>query len=482
MSTVQQTALEPRTAAPLWHAKLALVACIFVACMVGIFSRPLGFLAAFWPANAVMLGLLLRHPALGKSPTTWLYGWATYLGADLLTGSTLLVALSLNTANVVGVLAAWSYLHLHSTEVLRFQRQRSVLVLFTGCVIGALGCTAAGAWPSSVAFDVPLWRAAALWLSGEFYNYLLIVPVFLAAPPGWVWQWQWQRPPYAFKPAKLLPLLSLLVSAAFSWLLGGPGAIAFLMPAMVWCAMTYGVFPVTVLNLVVCVSQTAAIAMGAMSFTPGHVMEATSYRTGLALLSLAPLAVACAYVLRLQALTRLNRAVNYDYLTGTLARRALMERGAKLLTRLKTEGQPVAVLMADIDHFKQVNDRYGHAQGDSVLQEFAVLARETLRPEDLIGRMGGEEFAIVLPRTSHAQALAVGQRLCERMRQHSFSVPGAGPMHITLSMGLHAVSTIGPQDHMEALLSKADAALYLAKNSGRNQVRAYGPVLAPSAI
>lgn len=211
-------------------------------------------------------------------------------------------------------------------------------------------------------------------------------------------------------------------------------------------------------------------------------MEATSYRTGLALLSLAPLAVACAYGLRMQLLTKLNHAVNHDYLTGALARRALMERSEKLLSRLEEEGQPVAVLMADIDHFKSVNDRYGHAQGDAVLQEFAVLARDTLRPEDLLGRMGGEEFAIVLPRTSHEHALAVAQRLCERLRQHHFPLDGVGQMHITLSIGLHSVSSIGPHDHIEQLLSKADQALYVAKNSGRNQVRAYGPMLAPSAI
>lgn len=480
MDSVQQNAFNPGSDPPLWQVQLALAACVFVACLVGIFSRPIGFLAAFWPANAVMLGLLLRHPRLGRSLTTWLYSLATFIVADLLTGSTPFLALTLNLANVVGVFTAWCYLHRHSPEVLGFQRQHSVLVLFTGCVLGALGCAAAGAWPASAAFEMPLWRSAALWLSGEFYNYILIVPVFLAAPRGWFWQWPRQRE--AWTPSLLLPLLALAGSEVLSQLIGGPGAIAFLMPAMVWCAMTYRLFTLTVLNLLVCVGETAVIAIGASSFAPGNVMEATSYRTGLALLSLAPLAVACAYGLRMQLLTKLNHAVNHDYLTGALARRALMERSEKLLSRLEEEGQPVAVLMADIDHFKSVNDRYGHAQGDAVLQEFAVLARDTLRPEDLLGRMGGEEFAIVLPRTSHEHALAVAQRLCERLRQHHFPLDGAGQMHITLSIGLHSVSSIGPHDHIEQLLSKADQALYVAKNSGRNQVRAYGPMLAPSAI
>lgn len=399
----------------------------------------------------------------------------------MLTGSNVFVALALNVANVTGVLAAWLFLQSKSPEVLHFQRQRSVLVLFTGCVVGAMGCALVGAWPASTAFDMPLKRSLALWLSGEFYNYILIVPVFLAAPKGWFWQWP--RPHFsAWTRGKFLPLIALAVSEALSWLIGGPGAIAFLMPAMVWCAMTYGVFPMTVLTLLVCLGKTATLAIGAMSFAPGNVMEATSYRTGLAFLSLAPLAVACAYVLRMQVLNKLKHAVDHDYLTGALARRALMERGQKLLSRLQEDGQPVAVLMADIDHFKHVNDRYGHSQGDAVLQEFVVIAREALRPEDLLGRMGGEEFAIVLPRTSHEQALLVAQRLCERLRQHSFALPGAGQMHITLSIGMHSVSAMGAQDYLESLLSKADEALYAAKNNGRNQVRQYGPLLAPSTI
>jgi diguanylate cyclase (GGDEF)-like protein len=464
---------------PLWQQQLVLCAFIFLACMVGIFSRPIGYLAAFWPANAIMLGLLLRNPQLARSPWTWVYSLLSYMAADMVTGSSLFVVLTLNTANVVGVLCAWMYLRRYSAQVLSFQRLRSVRVIFWGCLLGAAGCTLVGAWPGSIAFGVPIWRSLALWLSGEFYNFILIVPIMLAAPRGWIWQWP--RTGLQWDTHKLWPLVALVISEVLSHVIGGPGAIAFLMPAMVWAAMTYGVFPVTILNGVVCFGKAAAIAMGAFSFTPEHVMEATSYRTGLALLSLAPLAVACAYVLRLQVLYKLNHAVNHDFLTGVLGRRALMERGQKLLSRLEEEGQPVAVLMADIDHFKHVNDTYGHAQGDLVLQHFAALAQETLRPEDLIGRMGGEEFAIVLPRTQREQALAAAQRLCERVRAHTFE-HAQGSMHITLSVGLHAVSAIGQHETLEQLLTKADEALYAAKHGGRNQVRRYGPLMAPSSI
>ncbi|MGN1056867.1 MAG: diguanylate cyclase, partial [Comamonas sp.] len=344
-----------------------------------------------------------------------------------------------------------------------------------------LACTLVGAWPGSVAFDVPLWRSALLWLSTEFYNFVLLTPLFLAAPKGWLWHWPretWPR----MTMHHLLPLVALVGCEILSLTIGGPGAIAFIMPAMVWCAMTFGVFPTTVISLLVCFWKTATIAMGAFSFTPDHALDVTSYRTGLALLSLAPLAVACAYALRSQALQKLKYAVSHDFLTGTLSRRAFMERSQKLLSRLEEQGQPVAVLMLDIDHFKRVNDQYGHAQGDMVLQDFAALASGLLRADDLLGRMGGEEFAVLLPRTHRDQALIVAQRICEAAREHIFPTADSDKLHVTLSVGLHAVSIIGKNDSIEQLLTRADEALYQAKHGGRNQVRQYGPALAPSSV
>ena len=470
----------PSAVRPVWQGQALLVLCIFGACLVGIFSRPIGYLAAFWPANAIMLGVLLRHPRLAHRASTWLWSLLAFATADLLTGSTWFVASTLNLANVAGVWLAWRYMSKQGEQVLRFQRQKSVMVLFVGCVLGALGCAAVGAWPGSIAFGVPLWRSMALWASTEFYNFLLIVPLFLSAPQGWFWQWS--RTPIRWQWHYTLPLAALISSEVLSLVIGGPGAIAFIMPAMVWCAMSYGVFPITVLNFLVCFGKTAAIAMGALSFTPEHVMEVTSYRTGLALLSLAPLAVACAYALRMQSLQRLHHAVNHDYLTGVLTRRALMEHGQKLLTRLEEEGVPVAVLMLDIDHFKSVNDRYGHAQGDTVLQSFAHLASAAVRPGDLLGRMGGEEFAVVLPRTDRKQALSVGLRLCDLLREHRFELEDGSTLQVTLSVGLHAVTAISQMDTLEQLLAKADDALYHAKNNGRDQVHQYGPSLAPSSI
>ena len=158
---------------------VALTAGILLACLLGIYSRPLGSMAAFWPANAILLGLLLRHPELARHPGSWLCALLAYIAADLLTGATPFMALTLNLANLIGVLAGWLLLARVRNQVLGFQNQRSVMTVFLGCLLAATVSTLAGAWPSAVAFHMPLWQSALLWLSAEFYNYVLILPVFL---------------------------------------------------------------------------------------------------------------------------------------------------------------------------------------------------------------------------------------------------------------------------------------------------------------
>jgi diguanylate cyclase (GGDEF)-like protein len=152
-----------------------------------------------------------------------------------------------------------------------------------------------------------------------------------------------------------------------------------------------------------------------------------------------------------------------------LARGALLSQAGRLLHRLAAEGQSVAVLMLDIDHFKQVNDRHGHAAGDGVLSAFADLASSALRPEDLVGRLGGEEFAAVLPRTSLGDACQVAERLRARVAEEKFETPRGRLLEVTVSVGLvYLPDATGVS--IETLLARADEALYRAKALGRNRV------------
>jgi diguanylate cyclase (GGDEF)-like protein len=164
----------------------------------------------------------------------------------------------------------------------------------------------------------------------------------------------------------------------------------------------------------------------------------------------------------------MRRLATVDSLTGMLNRRAFFERAdnaRQLAMRLR---KPIALLMLDIDHFKQLNDGFGHACGDEALKMFADTARGVLRDHDLIGRLGGEEFALALPGTTLDGALEAAERL--RLAVTQAPVLGCAPAYrMTVSIGVVMIDTF---EELTAALARADHALYAAKTSGRNRVEA----------
>jgi diguanylate cyclase (GGDEF)-like protein len=162
-----------------------------------------------------------------------------------------------------------------------------------------------------------------------------------------------------------------------------------------------------------------------------------------------------------------------DSLTGLVNRRAFFERteGARLLAgRMRS---PIALMMIDIDHFKRLNDRFGHATGDEALCVFAATAQQALREHDIMGRLGGEEFALVLPGTDLEGALQAAERL--RTAVSAAVLPTSGNEYtMTVSIG---VVVIDPNEHINAALARADHALYAAKSAGRDRVEAGEPRL-----
>jgi two-component system, cell cycle response regulator len=173
----------------------------------------------------------------------------------------------------------------------------------------------------------------------------------------------------------------------------------------------------------------------------------------------------------LQSLAQVQELAVRDGLTGLYNRRAFDQRLADEVQRAARYWRPLSLMILDIDHFKQVNDSYGHPHGDQVLRDLAGLLRGCVRSTDFVARYGGEEFAIILPETSLQNAVAVAQLIQARVAGYSFAPPQAGEAcreFLTLSVGLAEHSSANPAP--EALLEAADRALYQAKQGGRNRV------------
>jgi diguanylate cyclase (GGDEF)-like protein len=168
----------------------------------------------------------------------------------------------------------------------------------------------------------------------------------------------------------------------------------------------------------------------------------------------------------------LRALARVDPLTGVNNRRALDERATELLARAARRGRPLGILMLDADHFKSVNDRFGHSGGDTVLVALVANIRATLREDDVIGRIGGEEFVVLAPDTSLDDALSLAERIRVRIEHEPLQVNG-GTLYLTASIGT-AVALPGERD-MASILRRADAALYAAKRSGRNRVMVADP-------
>jgi two-component system cell cycle response regulator len=166
---------------------------------------------------------------------------------------------------------------------------------------------------------------------------------------------------------------------------------------------------------------------------------------------------------------RLEALALTDPLTQLVNRRALTVRLVTEMERVRRYNAPLALLLLDLDHFKLVNDTYGHLAGDDVLFGVATLLQRAVRTVDTVARYGGEEFVIVLPETGKQGALAFAERVREKLASHRFAISGRDEIHITGSIGVATYPSQG-LDSVEDLFRAADAALYRAKGSGRNLV------------
>lgn len=170
---------------------------------------------------------------------------------------------------------------------------------------------------------------------------------------------------------------------------------------------------------------------------------------------------------------QLRLVAQVDHLTSALIRRGFIEQAEREIARAHRYNRPGALVMIDVDHFKSVNDAHGHPAGDQVLRQLAEIAATALRDSDVFGRLGGEEFAMLLPETNGADAVLVAERLRQAIADHAIHLPNGETLRITASFG---VAVLAQDSTFSSWLERADAMLYAAKAGGRNRIRPAEPV------
>jgi len=175
----------------------------------------------------------------------------------------------------------------------------------------------------------------------------------------------------------------------------------------------------------------------------------------------------------------LERAASLDYLTGICNRRAIEDLATRSIAASRRHGVPMAMMIVDVDHFKRINDEFGHQAGDAALIETVQRIRDSLRSEDLVGRLGGEEFVAVMPSTDAASALAAAERMRCAFADRPMRI-GERELLITVSIG---VAVLDAQDQAYSqLLRRSDRAMYAAKTAGRNKVMLDGSPLMTGGV
>ncbi|MTD25465.1 GGDEF domain-containing protein [Erwinia sorbitola] len=436
---------------------------------IGLESRNLASLSLFWPSNAILLGLLIRFPALDK-PSTLLILFLGMFTADILYGTPVVIAMGLDAANILFIATGrWVLLSNHFTRG-HSRRLQALLHVFPASLLGAAVCALAGAIVSEHYFEDELFQAWFSWFSEQMSTSILLLPLVISLPR----RDELAQLASALRESTVLPILALVLTTITGIWVGGGGSLIYPLPALLWCAISYPLFITCFLTLITGISEIILVAGNVLNIQGKddlfRIDSLSSARLGVAAMLISPLIVALSTASNKKLVARITKRADYDFLTGALTRSGLASKLESLVTpRHRPKGFFGAVFVIDIDRFKNINDTYGHASGDYVLAKTVECIRQGLQQSALVCRMGGEEFLVIIEGISQPRAFLLANRLRHSIEENVIMLDGNN-LSVTASIGISALN-INNVNSLDESITRADEQLYIAKSSGRNQVR-----------
>ncbi len=469
MSDPEEHGLRPH-AGYLW--RLALVSAAYF----GLAKAGLAFafanqsVTSIWPPTGLALAAVL------------IWGYRMWPGvaagaflANITTAGSIPTVLGITTGNTLEALVG-AYLLINVADFRpSLERVRDVLALVVcgalvstmfSATIGVASLAASGLVPAGQLTST--WR---VWWFGDVGGDLLVAPALLiAASRPWL---EW-RPRVHLEAVALLAVLLAVDVIAFA---AGEKIVYTIFPVLYWIAYRYRQPGIAIAGLITSGMAVYFTAHGQGPFMGGSEdTELLRSQTFVGVATISGLLVASLATERRHAEEKLRHRADHDPLTGLVNSRRFTEELEKWISYNARYGGEGAVMVLDLDRFKGVNDALGHTAGNELLARVAHLLSERLRETDVVGRWGGDEFTVLLPRTSEANAVLVATDLLELVPREAAIVSGGRRMALTVSIG---VAPFGGGDGLEPehVLRSADAAMYRAKEAGRNRVELSGPRL-----
>ena len=381
-----------------------------------------------------------------------------------------LFAVTVFSMGLGGVLLLFAWLQARDTPALAWWGAAFVVFTPASALFGARGIIA-DIWSIQAANALMLLGYGMLWTGARvFEGRRPVAPLIVAG--SFIWFAACQIDAFMHSlPARVALATTLIAVYTFAfvfelWRARGDGLVSR-WPIMVLAALHVVMFPVRMPYLTSVPFPLAAPSFGTQSSS---------------LLVFAPLLYSFAIVFLLMALakeraeSKQRYAASIDPLTGIPNRRGFSERAERLIARARRDQTPLTLLLFDLDQFKSINDRFGHRTGDAVLGLFTRSAVDSLRPLDLLGRIGGEEFVALLPGVTPDVAVGVAERVRSNFATMASCV-GGHSVAATVSVGTASAGQSGYD--FDTLYASADAALYRAKKLGRNRIEAGRPTLDP---